>query len=245
MNNFYKYSVIFVSLGFNTSFANEPNYGVFQNFLDKYSYRDGENVLINYDKVNNNDLHGMQKLVSSLEKVDLNLLGRNEKKAYWINVYNIVTINLILEDKPKKSIKEIKSGFFSFGPWDLKLFNNLSLNDIEHEILRKKYKDYRIHYALNCASIGCPNISRTVFNSNNIDGLLSSQASEFVNSDKGVKNINQNEYKLSKIYKWFQEDFGNNEQEVVSNINKYRNIKIDYNKDIEISYSYDWNLNKI
>ena len=107
---------------------------------------------------------------------DLTITDYNKKEqlAYWINLYNSLTIKVVLEHYPVKSIKEIKlSGIFKPGPWKKELViiegKKLSLDNIEHDILRPIWKDNRVHYAVNCASIGCPNLQNSAFTAKNSD----------------------------------------------------------------------------
>ena len=104
-----------------------------------------------------------------------------------------------------KSITKLGKGFFSFGPWDDKTLtiNNkeLSLNDIEHRILRPIYNDARIHYAVNCASYSCPNLAAQAYTVENMDQLLDKGAEHYINHPRGV-SIKNNKLTLSSIYSW-------------------------------------------
>ena len=101
--------------------------------------------------------------------------NRAEQKAYWINVYNAVTVDVILSRYPVASMRDINisPGFLARGPWGAKLFSveeeKLSLDDIEHRILRPIWKDNRVHYALNWASLGSPNLQPAAFTAQNTE----------------------------------------------------------------------------
>ncbi|MFA0674509.1 DUF547 domain-containing protein, partial [Vibrio sp. 10N.222.51.A6] len=114
------------------------------------------------------------------------------------------------------------------------------LNDIEHRILRPIWQDPRTHYAVNCASLGCPNLQPEAFTSDNTAALLEQAASDFVNSDKGVL-IENNKLQLSSIYDWFAVDFGT-EKQLIQHLDQYRTKPVTNTN--KISYDYDWSLNQ-
>jgi hypothetical protein len=124
----------------------------------------------------------LDSYIASLEAVRVSRLERGEQRAYWINLYNAVTTRIVLDHYPVKSIRDISlgPGLFSFGPWDAKVVavegERLSLNDIEHGILRPIWHDPRLHYALNCASISCPSLPTTAFTAANTERLLDAGA---------------------------------------------------------------------
>ena len=114
----------------------------------------------------------------------------------------------------------------------------MSLNDLETNKLRKAFKDGRIHFAVNCASISCPTLYNKAFTADNVESNLSMLAKKFI-SDKSRNKISADKAELSKIFDWYKEDFGN----VVDFINKYSSVKM--KAETKITYlEYDWNLNK-
>ena len=122
----------------------------------------------------------------------------------------------------------------------------LSLDDIEHRILRPIWQDPRIHYAVNCASIGCPNLSNEAFTAQNTDVLLTQGAIAYINHPRGV-SINNDELTLSSIYKWFKEDFGTDDRAIIQHLQTYAKpalkAQLGELSDIE-GYEYDWSLNE-
>jgi hypothetical protein len=158
---------------------------------------------------------------------------------------------VVLDHYPVDSIKDIdiSPGFFSSGPWDKKLVTiegqGLSLNDIEHRILRPVWQDPRIHYGVNCASMGCPNLQRKAFTAQNTDGLLDKAAREYVNHPRGV-SMEDGDLVVSSIYDWFQEDFGGSEAGVIEHLMQYAEPglkqKLQGFDDIDDD-RYDWSLN--
>ncbi|MGB6971054.1 MAG: DUF547 domain-containing protein, partial [Desulfobulbales bacterium] len=153
---------------------------------------------------------------------------------------------------PVKSIRDIdiSPGIFSSGPWDAKLLSiegeKISLNDIEHRILRPIWQDNRVHYAVNCASLGCPNLQPLSFTARNLDMLLDKAARDFINHPRGVSFIN-NRLQVSSIYFWFQEDFGASENGIIRHLKKYLtpdNLKRLDAVHKKIRHQYDWSLNE-
>ncbi|MFM2590960.1 DUF547 domain-containing protein [Vibrio sp. TBV020] len=213
-----------------------------QNFLDNYLVKDGGYTLVKYGSVSNQDKQKLNQYIESLEKIDPREYSLKEQYAYWVNLYNAITVDLILDDYPVKSITKL-GGLFSFGPWGDEVATvagkDLTLNDIEHRILRPIWNDPRTHYAVNCASLGCPNLQPNAFTSENTEQLLEIAAQEFINSDKGVL-ITGNKTQLSSIYDWFSDDFGS-KQELVQHLAKYRPELANLNG--KFSYEYDWDLN--
>lgn len=171
--------------------------------------------------------------------------------AYWANLYNALTVNLILENYPVKSIRKIKSGAFSTGPWkrDEVTVNGkvLSLNDIEHEILRKRYPNpAMVHYMVNCASIGCPNLLPKLWTGATLDADRAAAAREFINSPRGVA-IKGGELKASSIYDWFKEDFGGSKSATLNHYREFAGPELRAALDAGAKiggYGYNWDLNE-
>jgi len=170
----------------------------------------------------------------------------NEQLAYWINAYNAYTVELVLKHYPIESIKKIKNGLpFINSVWDIEFIeiegNTYNLNHIEHEILRKQFDEPRIHFAIVCASISCPNLLNEAFTANQIDKQLATQARSFIN-DTSKNELSPNHAKLSKIFSWFKGDF-TKKTTLVEYLNQYTNTKI--STDAKVNYlDYDWGLNE-
>jgi len=173
---------------------------------------------------------------------------REDKLAYWINAYNAFTIKIILDHYPVNSIKDIGSKSqipLVNSTWDIHFIEigdkELSLNDIEHRILRKEFNEPNIHFAIVCASESCPILRSEAYSADNIDKQLDEQATDFIN-DKQKNQIAKNQIEISKIFSWFKGDF-TKDRSLIDFLNKYSNTKI--NQDAKISYlDYDWSLNK-
>lgn len=214
-----------------------------QDILNQYLLVNGENTLFSYNKVTSSDSKKLNQYIQSLAQKDPRILNKREQYAYWVNLYNAITVQIILENYPVSSITKI-GGIFSFGPWDEKRLTitnqKVSLNDIEHRILRPIWQDPRTHYAVNCASLGCPNLQPKAFTSSNSEQLLSKAESSFIQSSKGV-NIQGETVILSSIYDWFADDFGGKEKVWKYLQGKKPELK---NKRLKITYEYNWDLNE-
>ncbi|MDA9970442.1 DUF547 domain-containing protein [Flavobacteriaceae bacterium] len=189
---------------------------------------------------------GLQKNRKSLNAY-LNNLAQNapeenwskaEKMAYWINAYNAYTIQLILNNYPTESIKDIKD------PWGQTFFEiggkMISLNTIEHEILRPM-GDPRIHFAIVCASESCPKLLNCAYEAKSLTDQLDQAAREFIN-DTSKNSISESKITISKIFKWFKSDFPKGDA-FINYLNKYSTVKIF--PDININYkTYNWSLNE-
>ena len=204
-----------------------------------------------YGRMTDSDKARLSGYVNKLTKVKITGFTRDEQLAYWLNLYNSLTIKVIVDHYPVRSIRDIdiSPGIFSNGPWGRKLVRvegrELSLDDIEHRILRPIWRDPRIHYGVNCASIGCPNLQDRAFTGKNAGKLLNIGARQYINSPRGV-SISKDKVTVSKIYSWFAYDFGNSEKGVLLHLIKYADPKLaaQLRKLGRIhDAEYDWGLN--
>jgi hypothetical protein len=167
-----------------------------------------------------------------------NTASKEERLAYYINLYNAGTVQLILDHYPLKSIKDI------FRPWGkdrVKVGNeNYSLSEIEHDILRKM-EEPRIHFAINCASYSCPILLNEAYSASKLEEQLERATSHFIN-DPSKNNITPTTVELSKIFKWYENDF-TEKYSLIDYVNLYADIKI--SQDSKINFlTYDWGLNE-
>lgn len=248
---------------FNPNSLTVIDHQYWQFFLDQYLIQDlGKKDIVrnvgvsrfNYGAVSPDDKNRLKHYIQDLSKADVLNLSRKEQLAYWINLYNALTVSLVVEHYPIKSIRKVKGGFFSFGPWDEELVTvsgkSLSLNDIEHRIIRPIFKDKRIHYAVNCASIGCPNLSASVYTGASVDQQLDDAMCEFINHPRAVR-LEAEKLFLSSIFKWYLEDFAGSVDELLPHLASCK--QGDERERLEsfkptwrnVIYSYDWNLNDI
>ena len=221
------------------------------NFLTKYVSADSQGLnRVCYGSVSRQDFESLKCYLQQLQSTDVRSLNRSEQLAYWFNLYNARTIAVVLENYPIRSIRQVKQKLTDFvGPFDDEgavnvLGKSLSLNDIESGIIRPIYNDPRIHYALNCASYGCPNLATRAWQSHDLDARLNAAASDFINSGRAVKSSICGT-KVSKIYKWYAGDFGG-EEGVLNHMRQYANCQTlqTLNRSSGIAgHFYDWSLN--
>ncbi len=197
-------------------------------------------------KANAADSAKLDAYVAQFATLDMENLTRAEQYVTWVNVYNALTVQYIRDRYPTKSIR---SGYI-IGPWK-KVFTTvdgekISLNDIEHEVLRKDWSEPRTHYAVNCASYGCPNLKTTAWEVTTLEADLTQAARDYINHPRGVTIRRDGKLQVSTIYKWFKEDFGKSEANIIAHLRQYASpelrAKIDANPDIK-NYEYDWSLN--
>jgi hypothetical protein len=172
--------------------------------------------------------------------------SRNERLAYWINAYNAFTLQLILDNYPVQSIKDIKKGIpFVNTVWDIKFIKieekEYDLNNIEHGIIRSEFNEPRIHFAVNFASYSCPVLQNFAYTAEELDQQLDHAAKEFFN-DPRRNRISENILELSKILSWYRGDFKQEGKEVLDYVRKYSKVNI--SEDPSVSYlEYNWRLN--
>lgn len=223
-------------------------------FLQQYRREGSDGVArLDYGGVDSGDGARLDRYIRRLSGIRISDYRRPVQLAYWINLYNAVTVDIVLEHYPVDSIRDIdiSPGWFANGPWGAKLVTvegeELSLNDIEHRILRPIWEDPRIHYAVNCASIGCPDIQPRAFTADNVEALLDAGARGYVNDPRGV-SIRDGEVIVSSIYEWFQADFGGTEAGVMDHLRRYadepRAAAIEPYQSYD-DHRYDWSLNDV
>ncbi len=174
--------------------------------------------------------------------------SKEEQMSFWINAYNAFTVKLIVDHYPVASIKDIKKGIpFVNTVWDIKFINIqgeiYDLNNIEHGILRKHYKDARIHAAVNCASYSCPQLRNEAFTAIKLENQLDDAMRTFVN-DPLRNRVEADKAELSPIFSWFSGDFKDDAGSVRDFVNRYSEVKL--KPDEKISHlDYDWTLNEV
>jgi len=219
------------------------DHGIYATLLEKY-VKQGQ---VDYRGLKSEKARLDQYLVV-LEKTDSKKLPRNERFAFYINAYNAWTIKLILSGYPGvKSIKDL--GSFLKSPWEKKICrideDVVTLDNIEHNILRPRFKDPRVHFAINCAALSCPPLASEPYLGNTLDRQLDDAARAFINNPQR-NYLKYNTLSVSKIFKWFAEDFNH---DIIGFFLKY--VKQDVKKELEakrdkikIKYlNYDWSLN--
>jgi len=245
--------ILFVS---HSSFANnfDHSHKKWTEVLKEHVGKKGYASNVNYKviKLNPEKLNEYLQTLESVSKKQFDSFKKNQQLAFLINAYNAFTIKLIINHYPVKSIKDIAS-FFT-GPWKIKFFKlfgeEQNLDAIEHEMIRKNFNEPRIHFALVCASIGCPPLEDKSFIGKELNEQLEKSFRKFL-SDKS-KNVflsQEKKLEISRIFKWFGDDFNKKYQSFESFIStRITDDKNDQelikNKKVEISFKdYDWGLN--
>lgn len=224
--------------------ASEPDWSAYADLLEHHvapGHKDGIAVnLVDYQGLTGDERFG--EVVDDVRRFDVALLAtREERLAFYINAYNILTIRLILDHWPVDSIKDI--GNFLRGPWDRVVLENgdgrLTLDDIEKHILIPMGEP-RIHFAINCASVSCPDLRREPYAAAPLDRQLDDQARGFLaNAGKGLAASGE-KIRVSRIFDWYEEDF-ETAGGVDGFIHRYL-PKLEFRR-VRANLRYDWNLN--
>ncbi len=215
--------------------------------LQKYVH-DGR---VNYRAWKNSreDLHALRSYLRTLQKYDPARWPRHAALAYWINLYNAATLNLVLSHYPISSIKRVRGFFLS--PWRIDVVEvggrRLSLDQIENSILRKQLHDARIHFALNCASLGCPPLASEAYLPSKIDAQLDAAATRTLRDSRWV-DIREEEIRVTRLFRWYAEDFEAAAGSVRAFITRFRPADraalLDSHRRLRFM-KYDWRLNEM
>ena len=234
-----------------TGNGGDPDYGPWADFLSKWLRQPSDGVTrVDYaGAVAANARAPLKAWLDQTQKIDPTTLSSSAAFAWWTNLYNAATIDLVLKEYPVRTILQIEGGLFNTGPWDEKILSvngeALTLNNVEHGILRPIWNDPRVHYAVNCASIGCPNLKATPWTSATLESDLEAGAKAYVNHPRGAQ-VENGQLVVSKIYDWFEVDFGGSTKGVLDHLRQYAEGQLAKRlANIgRISNSrYDWNLN--
>ncbi|WP_419861144.1 DUF547 domain-containing protein [Candidatus Palauibacter sp.] len=231
------------------------DHGEWQALLDAYLITDDPSGvhLVDYGKLRANaaDRARLVGYIDGLQRLDPREYAKDVQMAYWINLYNAVTLRVVVDEYPVESIKDIHEGLIpGTGPWrDIHAMvagHPLTLDNIEHDILRPIWRDSRIHYGVNCASIGCPNLAPEAYTAENLERLLDQAARDYVNHPRGVTLRDETSGVVSSIYFWYREDFGDSEAGVLEHLRKYAEGDLaEQLRDFggSLDHEYDWSLN--
>jgi hypothetical protein len=201
------------------------------------------------------DRAALDGYIKALEARKPATMTRAEAYAFWGNLYNAVTLKVILDRYPVASIRDIREGSWFdpkayVGPWRQPRVTvegqRLSLDNIEHDIMRPTFKDPRVHYVVNCASYGCPNLMPRAWRAATLERDLDAGARAFVNHPRGATFLPGGGLKVSSIYKWFIADFGGDDAGVIAHLRQH--AAPDLARRLEAvtriaEDGYDWALN--
>ncbi len=214
---------------------NRPDHALWNQLTKKYVSGKGK---VHYDGFKS-EISKVQEYLNHLQLIPPQKdWTKNEKLAYWFNLYNAATIHLVASAYPVSSIKDINNG----KPWDKKFIKSgdsiYSLNEIENIIVRPNFNEPRLHVAFNCAAISCPKLLNEAFTPSKLDDQLHQLAQIWIN-DPTKNKISVDSLEISKIFQWYAADF---KKGIIPFINQYSKTKV--NSDAKIQYlEYTWALN--
>lgn len=248
----WKLWVVFSLLG-TLAFGFDHNHASWDAWLKKYVTVRGAVSTVDYKlaKVNLAELESYLKVLESVGAKEFLAFSEPQKLAFLINSYNAFTVKLILNHYPVKSIKKIGSLFSS--PWKMKFFKLFGedsyLDQIEHERIRKEFAEPRIHFAVVCASKGCPALRNEAFRADKLESQFESAAMNFLkDSERNLYGKEKNEFQLSKIFDWYGDDFKKN----FGSVQAFVASRLAQNPEEEARMKsaslkfldYDWSLNE-
>lgn len=206
---------------------------------------------VTYGAVAPEDRALLENYVARLGGLPISRYSRPEQMAYWINLYNALVVRLVVDHYPIASIRDVGKGpdESGVGPWKKELVEvegtPLSLHDIAHRILRPIWRDPRVHYALACGAVSCPNLQPEPFYADQLDRQLSEAAMAYVNDRRCIR-IEGDQLNLSSLYRWYRDDFGPTDQDVINHLMAYAapNLAMKLQGFDQISDDgFDWRLN--
>lgn len=230
------------------------NHGLWEGILLNYIRPGTDGVhRFAYGQVTDTDQKALDKYLKTLSKVTITDYRNSEQMAYWINLHNALTVNLILAHYPIASIRKLRdrTADHQQTPWDQKLITvegrQLSLNDIEKRILKPIWQDQRIQYALSCGAVGCPNLQPVPYSGDDLERQLSDVAIAYVN-DERCMTIEDGELRVSSLYRWNIQDFGGSDQGIIHHLMAYAAPELAMSLqefDRIQGDRFDWRLNDI
>ncbi|KTC65285.1 putative Ser/Thr protein kinase (plasmid) [Legionella adelaidensis] len=223
-----------------------------QQFLDRCVVTNKEGInLINYPQLTAENRALLNNYITRMGTIDIKKYNRNEQLAFWLNLYNALTVQAVAEYYPITNILEINTspGLFSIGPWGASLITidntRLSLDEIHNRIIRPIWNDPRTHYAISNGTIGGANLHKKAFIGNTIQQQLNEVARNYINSTRGAQVI-EGKLVVSRIYEWFTADFGGTAEDTLLHLREFANeplsSQLKHVSNIS-GYTYNWRLN--
>lgn len=242
-----------ISAGDLQSGTKPPDPSLLETVLGKYVLDNGK---VRYQALRHN-IAPLRQFVDQIARVSPDshpqlFPNRRARLAYWLNAYNALVLYAFASEYPEKKNRLLTP----FGRWKFfywKKFTvggqELSLAEIENDIIRKRFREPRIHFAIVCASAGCPRLGRTAFTEDNVEALLEAQTKFFLNEPRNVRVDRKNRIVwLSKLFDWYSEDFGKTQQDILNFVASYNDEVF---KAIQAApsswglrfFDYDWSPN--
>lgn len=218
--------------------------------LSRYLSERGGRSYFDYAAVTRGDRDKLDRYIAALARADIDRLDRPEQRAFWLNAYNALVVQAVLEAWPVDSVNEAGGGLFTSGPWAEKRFRvyqiDLSLDDIVNRILRPIWEDPMTLYGLACGAAGCPPLKDKPYTGDNARRALAENARRFVNGGGAVLLIDGEAARLSSFYRWYRDDFGGGERAVLAHIRALADgglaARLEGVRRIS-GHGFDWSLN--
>lgn len=221
-----KRAILFLFIIFGVSLYGKSSHELFTEILSQY-VKDGK---VNYDELRQDER--LDKYIDQLSKTDPATIESGEDKlAFWINTYNAFTLKIVCDNYPVESIKDLNAGGSLSNALNKTVFDKdfieingakMSLNHIENEIIRKKFDDPRIHFALVCAAVSCPPLRSEAYVGEKLDEQLNEQAKIFFSQkDKNYFEVEKKVAHLSKLLDWYSGDFGESDKEKLLFVSRF------------------------
>ena len=235
--NLYLLIVLFISI---------PTFSQQKDFFkesDTFFKTHVSNGLVDYKSIKKQPKK-LNALIAQAQQYSVSLEQPERYKAFWINTYNLLVIQNVVKHYPLQSPLAVK-GFFEDKLFEYK-GSALSLNDVEHKLLRAKFQnDPRLHFVLVCAGLGCPPLISEAYTPENVEQLLTQQTALAMNNSNFTKiDMKKKKVGLSQLFEWYADDFKQAGSNFIAFVNKYSSEKIPQNYSTYF-YEYDWKLNQL
>ena len=226
-----------------------------QTLLSRYVVESDDGInRVAYSDFDDSSKTLLDQYLTTLSNLQPTQLNQTQQLAYWVNLYNALTVQVVLDHPKKDSIRSM-GPLLSFGPWDKAYLTiegkPVSLNDIEHRILRPIWQDHRLHFVLNCASIGCPNLSRTAYTQENAEDSLAQAERTFLQHPRALAFHDNDVLQVSSLFDWYVEAFADDARSLLAYsaaqppelAEALLNFPVGSSSNID--YVYDWSLNAV
>jgi len=211
----------------------------------------GQNMF-NYSAVSPADKRALMHYLEILSTTPVSSLNKNEQLAFWINAYNAIIVQAIIQSYPVESILDVDGDIFTRGPWKDNYFsvNGVPINlfNIRHNILFAHWGDIRVIYALSCGAISCPNIGAKAAKGKSVNGYLDAAAIAFINGPEAFKGFKGNSVKISQLFYWSKHQFKRENINMLDHIKSYALGELSHklrNVDHIAGYYFNWQLNDL
>ncbi len=230
--------IITVILGSVAAQAQDLN--TFFNKADAFFKSNVANGRVAYDNIHK-DPSQLNEVLKIAQGISVSKNDAKNYQAFWINAYNLSVIKGLIDKYPTKSPLD-NAGFFDKTTHNIG-GKNITLNDIEHKLLRGQFNDARFHFVLVCGAVGCPPLINKAYLPNTLDTQLESQTKKAINGDFIRVNEKKNRVQASQIMEWYKEDFTMKGMDEIDFINKYKTEKLEGKWKLSY-FPYDWKINK-